>query len=245
MFRLVVGRFEQEIVSAASRPSCALDTIPTSWYLNPVASRSSSRPSRGEARSALLDAAHTLVRRKGWSATSVDELCAQAGVTKGAFFHHFASKEALGVAAAEQWTERAREHIFERPELLAIADPLQRLLAHIDLRLAMLVGPAEDFSCFIGTTVQEAFATSEALRTASDASLTAYAERLAEDIQEAIDQHGMLAGVTALGLAYHVQAVLQGAFVLAKAKGDPAIARDAVVHLKRYVGLLFGEEPRS
>ena len=44
------------------------------------------------------------------------------------------------------------------------------------------------------------------------------------------------------GLTYHVQAVLQGAFVLAKAKGNPAYARDTIVHLKRYMTMLFGKE---
>ena len=201
------------------------------------------KPRRGESRTALIDAAHVLVRRQGWSATSIDQLCAAAGVTKGAFFHHFASKEALGVAAAEQWTERARGHIFEAPHLLAVTDPLERVIAHIDLRLAMLEGPAEDYSCFVGTMVQEAFATSDALRAASNASLSAYAERLAVDIQEAIDRFGIASGITALSLAYHVQAALQGAFVLAKAKGEPSYARDTIAHLKRYVFTLFSKEP--
>lgn len=208
-----------------------------------MTSRIASRPRRGDARIALLEAAHTLVRRKGWSATSVDELCAAAGVTKGAFFHHFASKEALGVAAAEQWTARARELIFELPDYLRIDDPLERVLGHIDFRLALIAGAAEDYSCFVGTMVQESFATSDALRAASDASITAYGERLADDIQAAIDRYGIAHGVSALGLAYHVQAVLQGAFVLAKAKGDPAYARDTVIHLKRYVAMLFEKEP--
>ncbi len=201
------------------------------------------KPRRGDARRALLDAAHQVVRRQGWSATSVDQLCAAAGVTKGAFFHHFASKEALGVAAAEQWTERAREHIFERTALISIADPLQRVIAHIELRLALIDGPAEDYSCFVGTMVQESFATSEPLRAAANASLTAYSVRLAEDIQLAIDRYGIAPGTTALSLAYHVQATLQGAFVLAKAKGNPAFAHDSVTHLKRYVVMLFSQEP--
>jgi len=109
----------------------------------------------------------------------------------------------------------------------------------------MLAGAAEDYSCFVGTMVQEAFATSDALRAASDASITAYSEQLAIDIQQAIDCHGIAGGVTALGLAYHTQAVLQGAFILAKAKGDPALARDTVAHLKRYVLMLFGKDPEA
>lgn len=199
-------------------------------------------PRRGDARSALLDAAHTLVRRKGWSATSVDEICAKAGVTKGAFFYHFVSKEALGVAAAERWTARAQHLIFELPDYLKIEDPRDRVLGHIDFRLAMIAGPAEDYSCFVGSMVQEAFATSDAVRAAGDASITAYSKRLAEDIQQAIDRYGAPAGVSALGLAYHVQAVLQGAFVLAKAKGDPAYPRETIGHLKRYLRLIFGKE---
>ena len=191
------------------------------------------------ARSKLLDAAMTLVREKGYAATSVDDLCKMAGVTKGAFFHHFPSKEALAVAGAEAWTEHARARIFTDAPWQRVEDPLDRLVAHIDFRLAMLDGPVEGFTCFVGTMVQETFATNDNIRAACDASITAYAERLAEDIQSAIDRHGIGHGVTALGLAYHVQAVLQGAFILAKAKGNPAIARDSVTHLKRYVASLF------
>jgi TetR/AcrR family transcriptional regulator, transcriptional repressor for nem operon len=198
-------------------------------------------PAEGEtARTRLLNAAHGVVRQKGYAATSVDDLCRAAGVTKGAFFHHFPTKEALAVAGAEAWTEHARTRIFTDAPWQRVADPLDRVLAHIDFRLAMIDGPVEAFTCFVGTMVQEAYATSPAIRAACDASITAYAERLAEDVQAAIDAYGIADRITALELAYYIQAVLQGAFILAKAKDDPAIARASVTHLKRYVSMLFG-----
>src|SRR3546814_14229633 len=59
----------------------------------------------GNARIRLLDVALRVIREKGYHATTVDELCAAAGVTKGAFFHHFKSKEDVAVQAARHWSE--------------------------------------------------------------------------------------------------------------------------------------------
>jgi TetR/AcrR family transcriptional regulator, transcriptional repressor for nem operon len=199
-------------------------------------------PKPPSARAKLLDAALTLIRTNGYSATSVDDLCKAVGVTKGAFFHHFPSKEALAVAAAGAWTDIAEQRIFTLPDWTRIADPLDRLMGHIEFRLAMLDGPAEGFTCLVGTMVQETYHSSDPIRAACDASITAYAQRLAEDIEPAIDKYGIDHGVSALGLAYHVQAVLQGAFILAKAKGQPDIARDSVTHLKRYIIMLFNHD---
>ena len=44
-----------------------------------------------DSRDKLLDAAMHVIRQKGYDATTVDDICAEAGLTKGAFFHHFAS----------------------------------------------------------------------------------------------------------------------------------------------------------
>ena len=211
-------------------------------------SRKSSRESsrKGSARGRLLDAARTLIRRKGYSATTVDELCAAAGVTKGAFFHHFPSKEALGVAAAEHWSRTTGESFASAP-YHEPADPLDRILAYIDFRSGLLDGRPEDFSCLAGTMLQEVYGSSPAIRAACDASICDHAATLEDDLEAVIARSGV-AGVTAKSLALHTQAVLQGAFVLAKGKeGSPGlamgIAKDSAAHLRRYIELLF--RPRS
>lgn len=204
----------------------------------PLPIMSPSRAPRGSARAKLIAAAHATVRKQGYAATTVDQICGAAGVTKGAFFHHFESKEALAVAAAEGWTERARP-MFEMPPHTRLDDPLDRLLGHVDFRLAMLDGPTEDYTCFVGTMVQEAYMTSDRIRAACEASINAYCEALTPDIAATMTRHGTPDGVTALGLAQHIQSVLQGSFVLAKTTNDPAIARESVTHLKRYIGMLF------
>jgi DNA-binding transcriptional regulator YbjK len=54
-------------------------------------------------RKKLLDAALYVIRAKGYEATTVDDICAAAELSKGSFFHHFKSKEDLALAAAEHF----------------------------------------------------------------------------------------------------------------------------------------------
>ena len=196
-----------------------------------------SSPKPANAATKLLLAAREVIRRKGYSATSVDELCATAGVTKGAFFHHFASKEALAVAAADNWSSTTSA-LFATAAYHAPADPLDRVMAYLDFRAGLLKGPVEGFTCLVGTMVQEAFATSPAIRAACDASISGHAQTLEADLAAALCQYG-ITSVSAQSLALHTQAVLQGAFILAKARNGPEVALESIVHLKRYFVLLF------
>ena len=193
---------------------------------------------KASARQKLLDAALSVIRTKGYAATTVDELCAEAGVAKGSFFHHFKSKESLGVAPADYWSETTGA-LFETAPYHRHADPLARVLGYIDFRKALLTGRIEEFTCLVGTMVQEVYDTCPEIRDACDASISGHAAKVEADIAEAMTKYGIRGGWTAQSLALHTQAVLQGAFVLAKAKGNAEIAVASVDHLRRYIELLF------
>lgn len=200
-----------------------------------AATTASARP---DARKRLLDAAMQVIRAQGYSATSVDDICRAAGLTKGAFFHHFKSKEELAVAAAAHFSAMA-ERLFAAAPYRQLADPLDRLLAYVDFRGAIIDGPIPEFTCLLGTMVQEAYATHPAIRRACDTYIGVHAAEVAKDITAAKALYAPDATWEPASLALHTQAVLQGAYVLAKAKNGNAIARDCVAHLRRYLELLF------
>lgn len=189
-------------------------------------------------RSNLLDAALSVIRTKGYAATTVDDICNKASLSKGAFFHHFSSKEDLAVAAANYWSEMTgtffAEATYHAPE-----DPLERVLAYVELRKQLIQGELPDFTCLVGTMTQEVYKTNSMIRDACWDSISSHADTLVPDIAAAMERYAVEGEFTAESLALHTQAVIQGAFIIAKASGDPLRAVESVDHLKRYISLLF------
>ncbi|HVA13576.1 MAG TPA: TetR/AcrR family transcriptional regulator [Stellaceae bacterium] len=185
-----------------------------------------------------MDAALSVIRTKGYAATTIDELCAKAGVAKGSFFYHFKDKEAVAIAAAVYWSE-VTGALFAAAPYHRHADPLDRVLGYIDFRKGILTGDVPEFTCLVGTMVQEVYETYPEIRDACDASISGHAAKVETDIAEAMNFHRIRADWTAQSLALHTQAVLQGAFILAKAKGGAEIAAASIDHLRRYIEFLF------
>jgi TetR/AcrR family transcriptional repressor of nem operon len=195
---------------------------------------------RHESKTKFLDAALRVFRAKGYSATRIEDICEAAHLTKGSFFHHFDTKEDLALAAAEYWGATTSA-LFEVAPYQAAPEPLDRLLAYVDFRKAILQGELPEFTCLVGTMVQEVYDTHPSIRVACDKSISEHAATLEADIADCMSKYSVKGDWTARSLALYTQAVIQGAFILAKAKGAPAVAADCLDHLRRHLELLFSQ----
>lgn len=186
----------------------------------------------------LLDAALQVIRAQGYAGSSVDDICREAGVTKGSFFHHFRGKDDLAIAATEHWTGLTG-NLFEAAPFHQKADPRDRVLAYIDFRAALIEGELPDFTCLLGTMVQETYATHPDIRDACNRAILFHARTVEADLIEAKRLHAPKAKWEPLDVALFAQAAIQGAFILAKAQNDAAAARRAIAHLRQYVASLL------
>ena len=193
-----------------------------------------------ESKTKLLDAALHVIRAKGYAATTVDDICHKAGVTKGSFFHHFKSKDELAIAAASYWGTTT-DGFFAAAPYRKLQDPLDRLLGYVDFRTAILSGDLPDYTCLLGTLVQETYATHPDIRAACDQGLSSHVAELTRDIEAAKQLYAPKATWSAESVGYFIQAVLQGSFIFAKAKQSPDVVRESLEHLRRYLGVLFSQ----
>lgn len=174
---------------------------------------------------------------KGFAATTVDQICEAAGVTKGAFFHYFESKEAVGRAVVERFASDLFE-AFRSGSFRRVADPLERVFAYIDFTIDACKEAILQDGCMLGLFAQELAETQPEVRDVCQQAFRGWADDLEGLLHEALSRRGRRAAVDAASLAEQFIAIVEGALILRKAQQDPQVVERALNQFREYVKLL-------
>jgi TetR/AcrR family transcriptional repressor of nem operon len=193
-------------------------------------------------RERILDSAQRLVLEHGFAGTTVDAVLAEAGSTKGAFFHHFHSKTDLAHALVERYAAADVAHLEEymaRAEA-ETGDPAAQLVAFVRLfEEAADELASEQPGCLYVSFIYERQLLDEETSVVIADSVLAWRARLLEKLEAAAAVHPPAAPVDLPSLADQVFTVFEGGFLLARTLDDPSHLRRQLTHLRHYLELLF------
>lgn len=192
-------------------------------------------------RERILDAAQELILEHGFSATTVDRVLERAGVSKGAFFHYFASKHELGRVLLERYAEadaRILDEFMGKAEA-AGGDAADQLIDFVrqfeDAAGDLFAQPGCLFVSFIYERIPESRSNADII----SGNVELWRSRLVEKLDEAVRARPPASPVDLESLADQFFTVFEGAFILARATGEPDRVRAQLVQLRHYLELLF------
>jgi TetR/AcrR family transcriptional repressor of nem operon len=177
-------------------------------------------PRTSSARERLIDSACQLVHTRSYAATSVEDLCAAAGVHKGSFYHFFASKHELMLAAIDRQWASARAEILE-PAFAPDAPPPQRFARFFQLAADRQRGEVVR-GCPFGNLAAEVGTLEASIRERVAEVFGGYLGYFEAALHDA-STAGMLAPADVKPTAAAVLACFQGALLLAKTHNDPGL----------------------
>jgi TetR/AcrR family transcriptional repressor of nem operon len=200
-------------------------------------------PSPTGTRDKLLDAAEAQIHRQGYAATSIDRVIEEVGVTKGAFFYHFKTKQDLARALIDRFAARDREMLessLERAEKLS-DDPLQQLLIFVGLlvEVAEMLDAEPHPGCLFATYCFEAGLFDDATKGVIVDAMLDWRRRVADKLRAVVEQKPPRREVDVDSLADMVTVLFEGAFVVARTLPGRQVFSAQLRHYRSYLQLLF------
>lgn len=189
----------------------------------------------------LLNAALKLMLSKGYYATTVDDICAEAGVTKGSFFHYFKNKEDIGKATLDHF-EKLQIHLLSSAGWDPKADPWEQLSRYLDIFVHLAQNPEAPDSCLTALMTQELATSHSEFRALCQEKFASNAQPLRDILDRVVERYPPPSRIDCQQLADHFLAVYQGSLILAKARQDRTVMVQNVDHFRAYLSALFHRE---
>jgi TetR/AcrR family transcriptional repressor of nem operon len=195
-------------------------------------------------RDKILDAGQQLLLEHGYGGMSVDQVINAAGITKGAFFYHFKSKNALAQALLDRYIamDDAMLHdLMERAEKLS-HDPLQQYLIFVGLLEELLRGMTEPPpGCLVASYIYQLEMFTDETKQAVISGFHEWERVLNEKLEAAIAKQAPILPVTAAQLYDNLLALFEGGVIMAKLYNKGSTLAEQIAQHKNYVELLFGQ----
>jgi TetR/AcrR family transcriptional repressor of nem operon len=190
-------------------------------------------------RQKLVAAARGLVLERGFTGTGVDQICAAAGLTKGAFFHHFPSKEEIGKAALADWAAFGMG-LYAEAKVGPVRHPLDRVHRFIDIMIGFLRHSETPVTCVVGMMSQELALANPALREVCSQYLGDWTEFARQLLDEAKAAQKPVVDFDSEEVAWFLNSLWQGSMLIAKTRQDSRIAIRNLERARAHVDSLFG-----
>lgn len=187
----------------------------------------------------LLQSAQKLILRRGFAGTSVDEICKNANVTKGSFFHYFSSKEDLGFRLLEKYCGEAADAFSAFSCATQQKDPLKRIYKLIDF----MIDKAREMGscgCLLGGMSQELSEAHQSVRRLADETLQKLSCGIQKDLAEAKKKYAPRASFKPSELADYLLTLMQGGALISKVRRNPSAAISNYRHFKQYLKSIYG-----
>jgi len=196
-------------------------------------------------RAGIMDAAQDLILDNGFGGTTVDAVIDRAGVSKGAFFHHFSSKSELGRALVERYAEEDARHMEEtldKAEGLS-DDPLRQLLIFVKLFEQEMETLREPYpGCLFASYLGQAELFDDRILEIIRESMLLWRKRVREKLDEIVEEHPPKREIDLDSLADMLMVTFEGAFILSRSLNDAGTVARQLSHYHTYLRLLFEKD---
>lgn len=194
-----------------------------------------------DTRQQLLQAAFAEIHEQGFQAASLSRILSKAGVTKGALYHHFPNKHALGMAVVNELIRPSMEEMWQAP-MRETDDPIPVLVDAIRQSADWVEGPMIRYGCPLSNLAQEMSPIDEEFRAVLNESFEDWQRALADAFRRGQAAGNMNQEINSDQLALMVVATLEGCLNLAKSAQSKEVLMDCGSGLLDYLMSLKNEE---
>lgn len=195
-----------------------------------------------QTRERILAAAEPLILRQGFAGTSLDDILARTGLTKGAFFHHFKGKGDLARALVERYAKNDYELFagFLREAEAASDDPLEQTFLFLKgFERFVLAQPGPLAGCVFAAYTYESLQFDSSIHRFIGESLRRWSAMYERKFAAVLARRKPQRPTTAKELADMIVALIEGGFVLSRIYNDASLVARQSKQFRQYLELLF------